>query len=172
MSNGEHRPPIDDLWHKNAIIYCLDVEKYVDSNGDGIGDFGGLTRRLDYLAGLGITWVWLQPLSPSPNRDNGYDVSDIRGAPKARHAWRIRRIYEPRATDRLAGDRRSRDQPHVEPSSLVSIRAQRSSVDLPQLVCLSKTRPDDWNKGVVFSGVQKATWTRDPVAGEYYFHRF
>src|SRR5688572_2246667 len=79
MNNGAHRPPIDDLWYKNAIIYCLDVEKYVDSNGDGIGDFGGLTRRLDYLAGMGITCVWLQPFYPSPNRDNGYDVADYYG---------------------------------------------------------------------------------------------
>ena len=78
MSNGAHRSPIDDLWYKNAIIYCLDVEK-VDSNGDGIGDFGGPTRRLDYLAGLGITCAWLQPLYPSPNRDNGYEVSDYYG---------------------------------------------------------------------------------------------
>ena len=52
---------IDDLWYKNAVIYCLDVEKYVDANGDGVGDFAGLTRRLDYLAGLGITCLWLQP---------------------------------------------------------------------------------------------------------------
>jgi maltose alpha-D-glucosyltransferase / alpha-amylase len=79
MSNGAHLPPIHDLWYKNAIIYSLDVEKYVDSNGDGIGDFGGLTRRLDYPAGLGITCVWLQPFYPSPNRDNGYDVSDYYG---------------------------------------------------------------------------------------------
>ena len=67
---------IDDLWYKNAIIYCLDVEKYLDSNGDGIGDFGGLTRKLDYLAGLGVTCLWLQPFYPSPNKDNGYDVAD------------------------------------------------------------------------------------------------
>ena len=52
---------IDDLWYKNAIIYCLDVEKYVDANGDGVGDFDGLTRQLDYLAGMGVTCLWLQP---------------------------------------------------------------------------------------------------------------
>ena len=70
---------IDDLWYKNAIIYCLDVEKYLDSDGDGIGDFGGLTRKLDYLAGLGVTCLWLQPFYPSPNKDNGYDVADYYG---------------------------------------------------------------------------------------------
>ena len=70
---------IDDLWYKNAIIYCLDVEKYLDGNGDGIGDFDGLTRKLDYLAGLGVTCLWLQPFFPSPNKDNGYDVADYYG---------------------------------------------------------------------------------------------
>ncbi|HEX9162610.1 MAG TPA: alpha-amylase family glycosyl hydrolase, partial [Thermoanaerobaculia bacterium] len=58
---------IDDLWYKNAVVYCLDVETFVDSNADGIGDFEGLSRRLDYLAGLGITCVWLIPFQPSPN---------------------------------------------------------------------------------------------------------
>ena len=70
---------IDDLWYKNAVIYCLDVEKYQDANGDGVGDFEGLMRRLDYLQGLGVTCVWLQPFYTSPNRDNGYDVADYYG---------------------------------------------------------------------------------------------
>ena len=67
---------IEDLWYRNAIIYCLDVEKYMDASGDGVGDFEGLSNRLPYLAGLGVTCLWLLPFSESPNRDNGYDVSD------------------------------------------------------------------------------------------------
>jgi maltose alpha-D-glucosyltransferase / alpha-amylase len=67
---------INDLWYKNAVMYCLDVEKYQDADGDGVGDFEGLMRRLDYLQGLGVTCVWLQPFYKSPNRDNGYDVTD------------------------------------------------------------------------------------------------
>jgi maltose alpha-D-glucosyltransferase/alpha-amylase len=66
---------INDLWYKNAIIYCLSVETYMDANGDGIGDFLGLTRRLDYF-GLGITAIWLMPFQVSPGRDDGYDVAD------------------------------------------------------------------------------------------------
>lgn len=62
------------FWYKNAIVYSLDVETFMDSDGDGIGDFQGLTQRLDYLAGLGITCLWLLPFYPTPNRDNGYDV--------------------------------------------------------------------------------------------------
>ena len=67
---------INDLWYKSAVIYCLDVEKYQDADGDGVGDFEGLMRRLDYLQGLGVTCVWLQPFYDSPNRDNGYDVAN------------------------------------------------------------------------------------------------
>jgi 1,4-alpha-glucan branching enzyme len=70
---------IDDLWYKNAIIYSLNVGTFMDSNGDGVGDFEGLSRRLDYLSGLGVTCLWLQPFQPSPNRDAGYDVTDFYG---------------------------------------------------------------------------------------------
>ena len=66
-----------NLWYKNAVIYCLDVETYMDSDGDGIGDFEGLIQRLNYIAGLGITCIWLMPFYPTPNRDNGYDVMDF-----------------------------------------------------------------------------------------------
>ena len=62
---------IEDLWYKNAIIYCVPVAKYMDSDGDGIGDLEGLSRRLDYLAGLGVTCVWLLPFYTSPERDDG-----------------------------------------------------------------------------------------------------
>src|SRR5215212_2110576 len=66
---------INDLWYKNAVIYCLSVGTYMDANGDGIGDFQGLMRRLDYLHGLGVTAIWLMPFQCSPGRDDGYDVS-------------------------------------------------------------------------------------------------
>jgi 1,4-alpha-glucan branching enzyme len=80
---------IDDLWYKSAILYCLDVEKYQDANGDGVGDFEGLMRRLDYLQGLGVTCVWLQPFYPSPNRDNGYDVVDFYNVHNKHGRWAI-----------------------------------------------------------------------------------
>src|SRR4029078_10971898 len=70
---------IHDLWYKNAVIYCLNVETFVDSNGDGVGDFVGLTGKLGYLAGLGVTCIWLLPFYASPNQDDGYDVSDYYG---------------------------------------------------------------------------------------------
>ncbi|PZO10305.1 MAG: trehalose synthase, partial [Leptolyngbya foveolarum] len=67
---------MQNFWYKNAIVYSLDVETFMDSDGDGVGDFPGLTQRLDYLSGLGITCLWLHPFYPSPNRDDGYDVMD------------------------------------------------------------------------------------------------
>src|SRR4051812_9646753 len=67
---------ISDLWYKNAIVYCVAVETFMDTNGDGVGDFQGLMRRLDYLHGLGVTTLWLMPFFPSPQRDDGYDIAD------------------------------------------------------------------------------------------------
>src|SRR5829696_3033738 len=68
-----------DLWWKNAVVYCLDVETFRDSDGDGVGDFRGLIQQIDYLAALGVTCLWLMPFYPSPNRDDGYDISDHYG---------------------------------------------------------------------------------------------
>ena len=70
---------IEDLWYKNTVIYSLDLETFMDANGDGVGDFEGLTRRLGYLQALGISTIWLSPFQPTPNRDNGYDISDFYG---------------------------------------------------------------------------------------------
>ena len=164
---------IDDLWYKNAILYCMDVEKYVDGNGDGIGDFDGLTRKLDYLAGLGVTCVWLQPFYPSPNLDNGYDVAEFYGVhPKhgtfgefvdfMNHAQQlgIRVIVD------LVVNHTSTRHPWFQ-----SARRDPNSPYRDWYVW-SKKRPKDHNKGMVFPGVQKTTWTWDPVAREYYFHRF
>ena len=68
-----------DLWWKNAVVYCLDVETFADGNGDGIGDFRGLIQQIDHLAELGVTCIWLMPFYPSPDRDDGYDITDFYG---------------------------------------------------------------------------------------------
>jgi maltose alpha-D-glucosyltransferase / alpha-amylase len=70
---------IENPWDKNAVIYNLDVGTFIDANGDGHGDFEGLMHRLDYLARLGVTCLWLLPFQPSPDRDNGYDIMDYYG---------------------------------------------------------------------------------------------
>ncbi len=164
---------IHDLWYKNAVIYCLDVEKYMDADGDGVGDFEGLSRRLDYLAGLGVTCVWLQPFYPSPNRDNGYDVTDFYGIhPKhgspgefvefMNHAQSlgIRVIID------LVVNHTSKDHPWFQSAR----RSPRSRYR--DWYVWSDTRPKDYDKGMVFPGVQKTTWTRDERARKFYFHRF
>src|ERR1051325_887772 len=68
---------MSDRWYEKAVVYCLDLDTYADSNGDGVGDIRGLIGRLDYLARLRITCIWLNPIHPTPNRDDGYDVSDF-----------------------------------------------------------------------------------------------
>ena len=157
---------INDLWYKNAIIYCLSVEKYLDGNGDGIGDFAGLTSRLDYLAGLGVTCVWLQPFYPSPDRDNGYDVAEFYGVdPKygtlgdyvefMNHAKQlgIRVIVD------LVVNHTSINHPWF--------RAARKDPKSPfrEWYVWSKKRPANHDQGMVFPGVQKTTWTYDEMAG-------
>src|SRR3954447_7274005 len=167
------RRVIHDLWYKNAVIYCLNVETFIDSNGDGVGDFAGLTERLPYLAGLGVTCLWLLPFYPSPNKDDGYDVADFYGVhPRTgslgdfvefmNHARQLglRVIID------LVCNHTSDQHPWFK-------EARRDpSAPRHDWYLWSKQRPKDWNKGMVFPGVQKATWTRDPVAREYYYHRF
>ncbi len=164
---------IDDLWYKNAILYCLDVERYQDANGDGIGDFEGLMRRLDYLQGLGVTCVWLQPFYPSPNRDNGYDVADYYNV-DAKHgslgdfaefmnrakALGIRVIVD------LVVNHTSRDC-----SWFQQARKDPQSSHRDWYVWADE-RPKNYRDGIVFPGQQKTTWTFDRAAGQYYFHRF
>ena len=164
---------IDDLWYKSAVIYCLDVEKYQDANGDGVGDFEGLMRRLDYLAGLGATCVWLQPFYPSPNRDNGYDVSDYygvhekHGSPgdfvsfmKHAEALGIRVIVD------LVVNHTSIDSPWFQ-----AARSDPTSRFRDWYVW-ADARPKNHRDGVVFPGQQTTTWTLDRKAKQFYFHRF
>ncbi len=164
---------IDDLWYKNAVIYCLDVETFMDANGDGIGDFEGLSRRIEYLAGLGITCIWLIPFQPSPNRDDGYDITDYYGV-SGRHGTlgdfvdftHHAEEHGIRVPMDLVINHTSDQHPWFQ-----SARADKNSPYRDWYVW-SKKKPPDANKGMVFPGVQKTTWSWDPVARQYYFHRF
>lgn len=164
---------IDDLWYKNAVIYNLDVETFMDTNGDGIGDFEGLSRCLDYLSGLGVTCIWLLPFQPSPNRDNGYDISDYYGVDPRHgssgdfvdfaHQARQRGI---RVIMDLVVNHTSDQHPWFQ-----SARRDKGS-KYRNWYTWSKKHPSDYKKGMVFPGVQKSTWSHDKVAREWYFHRF
>ena len=164
---------INDLWYKNAVIYCLSVGTFMDANGDGIGDFQGLTRRLDYLHGLGITTIWLMPFQPSPCRDDGYDISDYYGV-NSRHGTLgdfvefthgaeqrgIRVIMDlvvNHTSDRHPWFQEARRDPNSK---------------YRDWYIWSDKKPPNAHKGMVFPGVQKSTWSYDKTARAWYFHRF
>lgn len=164
---------INDLWYKNTVIYSLDLETFMDADGDGVGDFAGLIRRLDYLRAIGIDTIWLAPFQTSPNRDNGYDISDFYSV-DPRHGSGgnfVEFIYEAKKRGikviiDLVVNHTSVDHRWFQQS-----RQSPESPFRPWYVW-SKQRPDDWRSGVVFPGVQDSTWTYDKQARAYYYHRF
>jgi len=168
-----NRGVIKDLWYKNAVVYCLHVGTFMDTNGDGVGDFEGLTHRLDYLAGLGVSCIWLMPFQASPKRDDGYDVSDYYSVDPAYGTLGDFTEFTQGAKQR--GMRVISDlvlnHTSNEHAWFRDARKSKHSKYRDYYVW-SKNKPKDADRGMVFPGVQKTTWTKDPVAGEYYFHRF
>ena len=164
---------IDDLWYKNGVFYCLSVGTYMDANGDGVGDFKGLLRRLDYLQGLGVTAIWLMPFQPSPGKDDGYDIADYYGVDprygtlgdfvEFTHGCRQRGI---RVIIDLVVNHTSDAHPWF--------RDARSSPDSEyrDWYVWADKKPASAGKGMVFPGVQKSTWTHDKEAKAWCFHRF
>jgi maltose alpha-D-glucosyltransferase/alpha-amylase len=164
---------INDLWYKNAVIYCLSVATYMDANGDGVGDFQGLIQRLDYLQGIGVTAVWLMPFFPSPDRDDGYDVADYYGV-DSRYGTlgdfvEFTHACEQRGM-RVLIDLVVNHTSDRHPWFLDARRDPQSKYR--DWYVWSKKKPKDASSGVVFPGVQKSTWDYDEVAKQYYFHRF
>ena len=164
---------IDDLWYKNAVFYCLSVGSFMDADGDGTGDFKGVTRRLDYLNGLGVTAIWLMPFQASPGKDDGYDISDYYSVdPKygtlgdfvefthGCHQRGIRVIID------LVVNHTSDQHPWFKQA-----RSDPESKYRDWYVWSDK-KPANAHKGMVFPGVQKSTWTHDKEARAWYFHRF
>jgi maltose alpha-D-glucosyltransferase / alpha-amylase len=164
---------INNLWYKNAVIYCLSVASYMDVDGDGVGDFQGLMRRLDYLHGLGVTAVWLMPFQSSPCRDDGYDVSDYYNVDSRygtlgdfvefAHAAKQRGI---RVIIDLVVNHTSDQHPWFKEARKDPKSKYRD------WYIWSKKKPRNSDKGMVFPGVQKSTWSYDQTARAWYFHRF
>ena len=161
-----------DLWYKNAVVYCLDVETFMDADGDGVGDFRGLTDRLDHLEALGVNAVWLNPFYPTPNRDNGYDITDFYGVDP-----RLGNLGDFVEFTHAARDRGMK--------VLVDLVVNHTSIDHPwfRAACAPASRYRDWyvwseekpkdiTKGIIFPGVQEAVWTQDDLSGAWYMHRF
>jgi maltose alpha-D-glucosyltransferase / alpha-amylase len=164
---------INDLWYKNAVIYCLSVATYMDANGDGIGDFQGLMRRLDYLQGLGVTALWLMPFQPSPCKDDGYDVADYYGVDPRYGTLgdfvEFTRGCEQRGM-RVLIDLVVNHTSNEHPWFQEACRDPKSKYR--DWYVWSARKPKNADSGVVFPGVQRSTWNYDKTAKAYYFHRF
>jgi len=161
-----------DLWWKTAVVYCLDVETYLDDNGDGVGDFPGLARRIDYLADLGVTCLWLMPFYPSPSRDDGYDVSDFYGVdPRLGSHGDVVEVI------RTARDRGMRVIIDLVVNHTSDqhrwFREARKSVDNPfrDFYVWSKEKPAETGE-TVFPGEESSMWELDEKTGEYFLHSF
>ncbi|MDT4894833.1 MAG: maltose alpha-D-glucosyltransferase / alpha-amylase [Pseudonocardiales bacterium] len=160
-------------WYREAVVYCVEVDTFQDSNGDGIGDLPGLTGRLDYLAALGVTCLWLNPIHPTPHRDDGYDVADFYGVDSRLGTLGDFARFLREADGRgirviidLVVNHTSNEHPWF--------RAACSDPASPYRgwYVWSETEPPDRRQGIVFPGEQKETWTFDDEAGAWYFHRF
>ncbi len=164
----------DPLWYKDAVIYELHVRAFADSNGDGIGDFAGLTSRLEYLQGLGVTALWLLPFYPSPLRDDGYDISDYMNINPAYGTLKdfkrfLKRAHElgMRVITELVINHTSAEHEWFQ-------RARRSPPGSAarNLYVWSET-PDRYQETrIIFKDFETSNWSWDPVAQAYYWHRF
>jgi maltose alpha-D-glucosyltransferase/alpha-amylase len=168
------RAPEASLWYKDAVIYQLHVKAFADSNGDGIGDFRGLLERLPYIKDLGASAVWLLPFYPSPLRDDGYDIADYKGIHPSYGTMRDFRVFV-RAAHRLGLrvitelviNHTSDQHPWFERAR----RAPRGSAHRNWYVW-SDTADKYAGTRIIFVDTETSNWTWDPVAKQYYWHRF
>jgi maltose alpha-D-glucosyltransferase / alpha-amylase len=164
----------DELWFKDAIIYQLHVKAFFDSNNDGIGDFVGLTDKLDYLHDLGITALWLLPFYPSPGRDDGYDIADYRRInPEFGNMKDFRRFMQEakrrnlRVLTELVINHTSDQHPWFKRA-----RRSRSGSEARNWYVWSDTNKRYAGTRIIFSDTEKSNWAWDPDAEAYYWHRF
>ncbi|WP_314426442.1 alpha-amylase family protein [uncultured Microbacterium sp.] len=162
-----------DLWWKTAVVYCLDVETFLDSNGDGVGDLQGLSQRIDYLSQLGVTCLWLMPFYPTPDRDDGYDVSDFYGVdPRlGTHGDLVEVIRTARDRGmRVIVDLVVNHTSDRHPWFLAATR----SVDSPyrDYYVWRDDAPPKGQKNAVFPGQANGIWGKDEKSGQWYQHSF
>ena len=164
----------DPHWYKDAVIYELHVRAFLDSNGDGIGDFGGLTEKLDYLRDLGVSALWLLPFCPSPLRDDGYDIADYTGIHPAYGTLRdfkgfLREAHRRnlRVITELVLNHTSDQHPWFQ-------RARRAKPGSPwRDFFVWGDTPDRYKEArIIFKDFESSNWAWDPVAKAYYWHRF
>jgi maltose alpha-D-glucosyltransferase/alpha-amylase len=177
-SEGENKTQtkagdVEITWYRNPFIYNVDVDAFKDSDGDGVGDFKGLTWQLDYLKDLGVDVLWLSPFQPTPDNDDGYDITDYYGIDS--------RLGREKDFSKFMQEAKKRhmkvimdivlNHTSIEHPWYQKARADTNS-KINSWYVWSKSKPKDFNKGMVFPGTQTETWTWDDVAKHYYFHRF
>jgi maltose alpha-D-glucosyltransferase/alpha-amylase len=162
-----------NLWYKSAVIYCADVKTFIDSNGDGIGDFAGLTQKINYISGLGVNCIWLMPFYPSPHKDNGYDVMDYYSVDPRLGTLGDFVEFTQQAKERgirilvdLVINHTSDQHPWFQTA------CQNKHSKYRDYYLWSKEKPQDITEGIMFPGIQETTWTYHPEAEAYYAHRF
>jgi maltose alpha-D-glucosyltransferase/alpha-amylase len=164
----------DPLWYKDAVIYQVHVKSYFDSNNDGIGDFPGLIAKLDYIAELGVNTIWLLPFYPSPRRDDGYDIADYRGVHNDYGTMADAKKFIAEAHKRglrviteLVINHTSDQHPWFQRAR----HAKRGSKARDFYVWSDSDQKYDGTR-IIFLDTEKSNWTWDPVAGQYFWHRF
>lgn len=164
----------DPLWYKDAIIYQVHVKSFYDSNNDGIGDFPGLIEKLDYIADLGVNTIWLLPFYPSPRRDDGYDIAEYRAVHPdyGRMADARRFIAEAhrrglRVITELVINHTSDQHPWFQRAR----RAKKGSKARDYYVWSDDPEKYSGTR-IIFLDTENSNWTWDPVAGQYFWHRF
>jgi maltose alpha-D-glucosyltransferase/alpha-amylase len=164
----------DPLWYKDAVFYELHVKAFQDSSNDGVGDFGGLVQRLDYVAGLGVDAIWLLPFYPSPLRDDGYDIADYHGIhPSYGTLDDVQRFLDEahrrglKVIADLVLNHTSSDHPWFQ-------RARRAPKGSPERDFYVWSDDDTRYREarIIFTDTEPSNWTWDPVARQYYWHRF
>jgi maltose alpha-D-glucosyltransferase/alpha-amylase len=164
----------DPLWFKDAVIYELHVRAFMDGNNDGIGDFPGLIQKLDYLQDLGVTCLWLLPFFPSPLRDDGYDISDYMSVNPSYGTVEDFKTFLAAAHDRsmqvmieLVINHTSDQHPWFQ-------RARLAPIGSPErdFYVWSDTDKKYESARIIFTDTEKSNWTWDPVAKQYFWHRF
>src|SRR5919112_4122023 len=167
------RKATGDVWWKNAVVYCLDIETFLDFDGDGCGDIAGLSDRVDYLAGMGVSCIWLMPFYPSPRKDDGYDITDFFGIdPRlGTHGDLVEMV-------RTARDRGIRVIADLVPNHTSDqhpwFQAARSGRDNPfhDFYVWADEKPAEKPGDVVFPDREESNWAYDRKARRWYLHRF
>lgn len=164
----------DPLWYKDAVIYQLHIKSFFDSNNDGIGDFAGLISKLDYIAELGVNTLWLLPFYPSPRRDDGYDIAEYKAVhPDYGNLADARRFIAEahkrglRVITELVINHTSDQHPWFQRAR----HAKRGSKARDFYVWSDDDQKYDGTR-IIFLDTEKSNWTWDPVAGQYFWHRF